>query len=528
LSQVDDPLEPTDIVVPEAEVIEPPKRKWAGLSHIQINKKEAASGFRWTFFYTVINKLILPLLNNAVILRILGPEIGTVSSLAYSFFAASDTLRDFGLNQTYMRDHEMTPRKEAAFMLLGILQGVLPAAVLFAIRNTLAEYYRMPDLAPLMLWISLGLAINGFWTIPKAKVLKAGRIRESGAREMIANVVSTSLSIWMLFHGYRSAMCLIFPLFVNCVLNVVITYGLAPVLDFRSDIKTMYKIGRSAISTMGASALYNIYIQADNMTIGRLVGGTSVGLYDQGQGLAMKPMQLLSVPMMAPLQAAFSQNSRNHEKIGSIYGRALAAALLFIVPCYGIMIIAAEPATIAILGHKWRGSIPLVQVCCVFFGARTIGTIGGTALVAGGRARFAMVSWVFAYATAFIGCIVAAQYQGTIEQRTLAFAWAFTAGALVVYTIHTLFAFKWFPPTPEAKQKLKASCLISVLSCLFFAVCYFVPQAIKGLPYAAWVSLAIACVLGPIVHLGIVGSVLDRKPMRYMSVKGVKDLYHML
>ena len=527
MSQVDDPLEPTEVVDQE-ELVPPPKRKWTGLSHIQINKKEAASGFRWTLFYTVINKFVLPLLNNAVVLRNLGPGIGTVYSLAYSFFAASDTLRDFGLNQTYMRDHEMTPRKEAAFMLLGIFQGVLPAVVLFSIRNFLASYYRMPELAPLMLWISLGLAINGFWTIPKAKVLKAGRIRESGAREMIANVLATGLSIWMLFHGYRNALCLIFPLFVNCVLNVVITYGLAPVFDFQSDIKTILKTARSAMSTMGASVLYNIYIQADNMTIGRLVGGNSVGLYDQGQGLAMKPMQLLTVPMMAPLQSAFSQNSRNHEKIGSIYARALAAALLFIVPCYAIMMVAAEPATIAILGHKWRGSIPLVQVCCVFFAARTIGTIGGTALVAGGRARFAMLSWIFAYATAIVSCIIAAQYQGTIEQRTIAFAWAFTAGAIVVYTIHTLFAFKWFPPSDDGAKKLRASLLISVASCLFFAACYFVPLLIGNIPYAAWVSLAFACIVGPIVHLALVGYVLDRKATSYMSIAGVKRLYHML
>jgi len=512
-----------------SQVEEPPKTpRWSGLSHIRIDKKQAMSGFRWTFFYTIINKFILPLLNNAIVLRIVGPEIGGVYSLSYSFFAASDTLRDFGLNQTYMRDHDVSPRKEAAYMLLGILQGIIPAAILFAVRIPIANYYRIPELAPLMLWISLGLAVNGFWTIPKAKVLKAGRIRESGAREMVANLLATALSIWMLFHGYRNALCLIFPLFVNCVLNVVITYGLAPVWEFRSDIKTILKTARSAMSTLGASALYNIYIQADNMTIGRLVGGTAVGLYDQGQGLAMKPMQLLSVPMMAPLQSAFSQNSRNHEKIGSIYGRALAAALLFIVPCYAIMMVAAEPATLAILGHKWKGSIPLVQVCCVFFAARTIGTIGGTALVAGGRARFAMVSWAFAYATAFLACVVAAGFHGSMEQRTLAFAWAFTAGAVVVYTIHTLFAFKWFPPNDDSRGKLKASCLISVLSCLFFAACYFVPQLIHGLPYASWISLAIACLVGPIVHLGIVGTILEKRPTAFMSISGVKRLYHML
>lgn len=517
MSDIIEPLEPPDPPEPEPQ----PKKKWSGLSHIQINKKEAVSGFRWTLFYNVINKIILPLLNNAIVLRKLGPEIGGLYSLCYAMYATSDTLRDFGLSQTYMRDHDMTPKKEASYMVLGILQALVPAALIYGFRFQLANYYHNLDLVPLILWVSLGLLVNGFFTIPRAKILKAGRIRESGAREMIANVVSVGLSLWMLYHGYENAMCLVFPLFVNCLLNVIISYSLAPVTSFGCDVRTMLKTARSAASTMGASALYNIYIQSDKFVIGRLAGQEAVGLYGQGQGLAMKPMQLLSVPMMAPLQAAFSQNSKNPDKIGSIYGRALAAALLFIVPMYAIMMVAAGPATLAILGHKWSGSIPLVQICCVFFAARTIGTLGGTALVAGGRARFAMTSWMYCYAVAIAACFVASRVQGSMLQQTEAFAWAFSLGAVVVYTVHTVFAFRWFPPNSEAKKKLANSCLISILSCLFFAGIYF-------LPFSPWVLLAIACIIGPIFHLALVGWVMERNATTYLSPSGVRRLYHTL
>lgn len=517
MSDIIEPLEPPEPPEPEPQ----PKKKWSGLSHIQINKKEAIKGVRWTLFYSIINKLVLPLLNNAIVLRVLGPSIGGMYTLCYAFFSASDTFRDFGLSQTYMRDHDVTPKKEGSYMALGILQGLVPGGLLFAFRNQLADYYRVPEISSLMVWVSLGLIINGFWTIPKAKVLKAGRIKESGARETIANVLAVTLSIWMLFHGYQNALCLVFPLFVNCVLNVVITYGLAPVLNFHSDFGTMVKTARSAASTMGASALYNIYINADKFVIGLFVGNTAAGLYGQGQGLAMKPLQLLSVPMMAPLQSAFSQNAKNPQKIGSIYGRALAAALLFVFPFYAITIVAAEPATIALLGHKWRGSIPLVQICCIFFAARTIGTLGGTALVAGGRARFAMTSWAYAYSSAIIGCIVASQVQGTMEQRTMAFAWAFSAGAIVVYTVHTFFAFKWFPPDEDHKRKLKSASVAAALSSIVFLAIYF-------LPLNAWLALAIACIIGPIIHLAIIGLAFEKKPLAFMSISGVRRLYHTL
>jgi O-antigen/teichoic acid export membrane protein len=500
---------------------DPKKPRWKGLSHVRIDKNEALSGFRWSLFFNVINKFVLPLTMNAVVLRILGPEIGGPYAILYAIFAASDVLRDFGLSQTYMRDQEMNPRKEASYMMLGILQGLVPASLLFACREQFAAYYQNPVLSGLLIWICLGLVINGFWTIPKAKILQLGRIRESGARETVANVVQVVLSVWMVFHGY-TYLAMVFPLFINCVLNVAITYGLAPVTDFRFDLSTMKRTLRTSASTLGASALYNIYIQSDKFIIGKLAGADvaqaniAVGLYSQAQGLAQKPMQLLSVPMMAPLQAAFSQNSNNPEKIGSIYGRALAAALIFIVPLYAMAMVAAEPVTLLILGHKWRGSIPLVQICSVFFAARTLGTIGGTALVAGGKARFAMASWAFCYATAAVGCVVAAR-SGSVE----AFAWAFSAGALVVYAVHTIFAFRWFTPDRAAQAKLRSAALITVLSCLFFSAVYF-------LPFSPWLDLAIAGALGPLVHLALTGWLLAQRPLEYLSLKGPKRLLQLL
>ncbi len=503
MSQIEEPAEP------------PKKPKWSGLSHVKIDKKEAVSGFRWSFIYNLINKFILPLAMNVIVVRRLGPFIVGPYSIVYAIFASSEVIRDFGLSQTYMRDQDMTPKKEAAFMVLGVMQGLIPAALLYSVRYPIARFFGTPELAGMMIWACLGLLVNGFFTIPKAKVLKNGRIKESGAREMVANVVMVALSVGMVLNGY-TYLALTLPLFVNCLLNVLITYSLAPVTNFKTDFVTMRKAVRASASTLGASALYNIYVQSDKFVIGKLAGRVPVGLYGQAQGLAQKPMQLLSVPMMNPLQAAFSQNSKDHKKMGSMYARALAAALIFIVPLYAIAIVGAGPVTLLLLGHKWVGSIPLVRICCVFFAARTVGTIGGTALVAGGKARFAMTSWILCYATAAIGCVLAARTH-SVE----GFAWAYSLGALAVYSVHTIFALRWFPPDSKAIHKIKTASVITVVSCLLFAGIYF-------LPLGPWLAVVLACILGPLFHLAIIGWAFERKSLAYMSYEGAKRLYHSL
>ena len=97
-------------------------------------------------------------------------------------------------------------------MVLGILQGLIPAIILYALKDALVRFFHSPEMGPMVIWVCLSLIINGFWTISKAKVLKLGRIKESGARETVANVFQLILSIAMVLKGY-ALFGLIFPLF---------------------------------------------------------------------------------------------------------------------------------------------------------------------------------------------------------------------------------------------------------------------------------------------------------------------------
>src|SRR5207253_7110524 len=125
-------------------------------------------------------------------------------------------------------------------------------------------------------------------------------------------------------------------------------------------------------------------------------------------------------------------------------------------------------------------------------------------------------SWIFCYITAAVGC-----YFASLSNSVEGLAWAYSAGAIAVYTVHTVFAFRWYPPNQEARKKLKAACWITVMTTLLFLGIYF-------LPFGPWLELGIACLLGPIFHLALVGWGLERKPTAFLSVAGVKRLYHSL
>lgn len=481
----------------------------------RVNKRAAMEGFSWSLFYNLINKVVLPLANAVFIARVLGPHVMGVYALLYGFFIASEIFRDAGLSLTYMRDPDVAGKKEGSYMALGTLQGLLPAIVLFAVREPLAAFYRSPELVAAIPWISLGLLINGFGTIPRAKILRAGRIKESGFREMIANVIALAVAIVLVWQGFGFA-ALVVQLVLNCLLNVAISYSLAPVTSFRFDWKQMGVTFRAAASTMGASLLFNLYQLADTFVIGRVVGLAGAGLYSQGKNLAQKPLQLVTMPMMRPLQVAFSQNAMDAGRIGEILVRSLKAAIVFVIPLFGVVAIAAEPITLLLLGPDWRGAIPVVRICCLYFAARTLGTIANSALVAGGKARLTLISWIVGYMVVPWGVIVAAQLR-SLEAMAL----AFSLGAALVFGLQTVLAFRSFPTEraslgPLLRVGTAAAVTSGALGLVFL------------LQIEPWAKFGLALAIGGVVHLVAVGVALGSGPVSFVTPAGMKRLYRSL
>jgi O-antigen/teichoic acid export membrane protein len=154
------------------------------LAHQKLDKKSATKGFGWQFLFTLVNKLVLPI-GTLLMAREVGKSVWGLYALMYFVFNAAEVLRDAGLTQTYLREKDVDGRKEGAYMALGVLQSAIPALLLFVFREPIASFFKEPALVNAIGWVSLALLVNGVGTIPRAKVLRAGRLYESGLRETI-------------------------------------------------------------------------------------------------------------------------------------------------------------------------------------------------------------------------------------------------------------------------------------------------------------------------------------------------------
>jgi lipopolysaccharide exporter len=267
---------------------------------------------------------------------------------------------------------------------------------------------------------------------------------------------------------------------------------------------------------LGANVLFTIYSLADTALIGRLFAVADVGLYSVGRNLALKPQQLVNAPLLRTMQVGFGQNASDRARLGNLFARAVAGSVMLAAPLYIVLGFGAAAIVRVLLGPEWDGSIPLVQILCVYYGARTIGAVGGTALVAAGKARFTMTSWFWCFLTA---ALVLWLNWSSLTLATV--AWAFTLGAVVVYALHTIFAVRYFGVGGEEIRKVGLAFLAGLLTGLLVL-------GLQSLPLNYLWAFALTLILAPIFHFAFLGAVLERRPQAYLSPAGVKRLYKSL
>ncbi|HEY6339541.1 MAG TPA: lipopolysaccharide biosynthesis protein [Candidatus Sulfotelmatobacter sp.] len=162
----------------------------------------------------------------------------------------------------------------------------------------------------------------------------------------------------------------------------------------------------------------NSYHTLDNVTVGRVLGGTALGFYGLAWTLANVPLEKVTslVTSVVPSYLAVVQNSPEEVRR---YVRTLTEALSFITfpATVGLGLVAREMIPV-VLGRKWDGAILPLEILSVYAAFRSIVALLPKVLAAVGNARFVMWSDLFA-----IVVMPTAFYVGT-RWGTAGVAWA--------------------------------------------------------------------------------------------------------
>jgi PST family polysaccharide transporter len=313
----------------------------------------------WIVGATWLGRL-LGLVNTLVIARLLAPDDFGVFAIGLVFMQILLGFTDVGLSQAVVRFRDASRADMDTLFTLSLLRGGLCAAVMIVAAPYAVAIY---DDARL-LGVFAGLAgvplLTGLVNPRFYEFERRSDFRAEFVLTLANKVVSVAVSIGVAV-ALRSYWAIVAGLLAGGVTQVVISYALRPELP-RLTLSSFRRVfGFTGWITLVAvfAALNN---KLDAMIFGRIVGEAGAGQLYVGEQLAELPTRDLATPLARAIYPGLSALQDEPGAMRTAYLQGIEVLGAVALPAAIGFAVVAEHAVPVLLGHRWDGAVPVIQV----------------------------------------------------------------------------------------------------------------------------------------------------------------------
>jgi teichuronic acid exporter len=323
------------------------------------------------------------------VMRVLTPSDFGIAALALILMPYMGQITGFGLPRAVVALPHLSDDQLRRMNGFNVISGTLCFLLGVVIAKPLAAYFRISALAPVLIVTCTSMVVGGFAGVPAALLAKELRFRLLSILGIGQTLLSSALVLVMALKGF-GYWSLILGNMIPSFIRHAIVLGIKPcrlAWPRLSSIREPLRFGwHLSVSTIAS----NSYQRLDNFVAGRVLGQTALGLYGNAWELANVPLEKVAslVTTVLPSYLAVVQDDAAALR-RYLYGLTEVVAMAAFPACVGLGLVARECVPL-ILGHKWDGMIPPLEVLSYYAAFRAVVALLPKVLTAVGSTRFVM------------------------------------------------------------------------------------------------------------------------------------------
>ena len=324
-----------------------------------------------------------------VVVRLLSPPDFGLVGMSVVLFWYLKFLGEFGITATVIRNRHYGEETLAQLNTMGVVFGTgsFLLACLFAYPAAL--FFKTPGVVPVAVVTCIGLIPLGVRGVPEGlmnRELRFNALTLLDAFRDIASAVITVLLAWLGFRYWALVLGNLLAELGRCVIILV----MQPYRYARPRWSTLREPLAFGWRVLVSGFAWSTYNTLDNVTAGRVLGQSALGLYAMAWNLANMPLEKI-VSLVTTLIPAYLSKVQTDLSALRHYVRSLTEMIsLSTFPAtIGFALVASEGIPL-VLGRKWIGMIAPLQVLCVYAAVRSIVAILPKVLTACGNPQFVM------------------------------------------------------------------------------------------------------------------------------------------
>lgn len=347
-------------------------------------RAKAAKGIFWS----VIQKwgrAVIWSLSFIVLSRLLDPEHFGLVALASTFTAFVEIFLDQGFSAAIVQRADLEREHLNTAFWISVATGLVMTAGGILASGMIATFYREPDLAPVLSWLSVGFLLSALSSTQIGILQRDLAFKSLAVRSLVATAVGGAVGIGMAVAGYGVWSLVGQNLARGVAATIVLWQASNWRPGFRVSLAHYKELFTFGISITGNNLLDVLVRRSDDFLIGFYLGPVQLGFYTIGYRLLLVIIRLVTGITNAVAFPTFSRLQDRPERMRRAFYKVTQYTSLLAFPVFiGLAVLAPELVP-AVFGAKWAPSIPVMQILSLIGILQSVLYFNGSVIKASGK-----------------------------------------------------------------------------------------------------------------------------------------------
>ena len=328
-----------------------------------MNHKKVASSLAFKFAERLSVKAI-GLIISIVLARLLTPDTFGLIAIVTVCINIAQNFVTSGLGTALVQNKTTENEDYSTVFWLSVGIAALMIAIIYALAPTIASFYQEEALILPLRILSLSLLFNALHSVQTAKQQREMRYKTMLYCNLIASVLSGTVSIAAAYWGAGIWALVIHSLMSSIVVTscTLVAEKWAPCLSFSwNRAKIFWGFGWKMLVS---GLLCSIYNDVRSLIIGKKYTTTELAYYNRGQQFPDIIANTVDVSIQSVMLPVMSSEQDSQEKMNDLLLRTMSLSMLFVCPVMLGLAAIAETLIPLLLTNTWAQCIPYMELFC--------------------------------------------------------------------------------------------------------------------------------------------------------------------
>lgn len=349
-----------------------------------ITQKEVLINFIWKMAERCGSQII-SFVVSIILARLLMPSDYGMIALCMVFILILQVFADSGLATALIQKKDPDNLDYSTVFYTNMCISVFLYGVMYFSAPSIADFYHMPGLIPVIHVLSLVLIGNGLQNVQQAYVSKHMIFKRFFYSTLGASLASAAVGIYMAYNGYGIWALVAQQLLGRYVSASIlwITVPFRPLLQFSfSRLRSLFSFGWklliSSLISCGSDQLWQLII-------GKVYSPADLAYFNQGKKFPEIIVSNIDASINSILLPTMASVQDHRERVRDMTRRAIKTSIFIMAPLMLILAFSADHVVMLVLTEKWLPCVPYLCIFCINYMFWPVHTANLNAINALGR-----------------------------------------------------------------------------------------------------------------------------------------------